>query len=801
MSGAAPASATSSSRHDAAVSLAIALPAVSYGALLKFTRIALVDAPLSASFSDALFYLGCTCACFAILRASGSWFRAAVIGSQLVTLAWLVLVTACHHFFLETQTPLTYPMFALAIARAQETAVFATEVPRSTLFGFSFVGLALLALPHLVARRAARAPRPSFAWIATAIAILSLFAAIAVPPPPGVERRFAREPTLVMAATSRIEPDEVTVLANLRPTGPRRLLSALPEEPTNVVVVVLESTGARGTSLYPPRLPTTPFLVELSQRATVVDDVFSIIPHTSKALVAILCGVEPRIGVRITESMSVGIPGRCLASLLHEVGYETSFFQSAKPDFEDRPRLVRNMGYGRFTSLEDMDTEGFLRANYFGYEDEVMLPRSEEWLDARDPNRPFFATYLTVAPHHAYLPLTTHGYLELDEDEARNAWLNAIHHEDVFLRRLFAQYEARGLLEDTLFVIVGDHGDGFGEHGRSVHNAVIWNEGVHVPLVIVDPRDPTERRFRGPFSQLDIAPTILTRLGFGQAARRYLGRAIRGDAATDRVVRSSCYSRKMCAARVEGRFKYIHHFGERDDEYFNLARDPFELSNQIDTLTAPVQARYRDDLVSWSSIVNATHEGGVRRAVDPFVSREAVTVSRPNPGELAFPGDAPTIRLLGVDLHRERATRGGVIPVAYTFEVLGRPPDGVKLFLHAHSRLGDRRNLDHVPVNHLYPVDEWREGEFVRDVHGLYLPRHWNADHVALRLGFYRGDERMLVVGDPERSSLDVIELPVDDPIPMIADPAPTVLVPQEAPRRDRREETRTRRAPRSPTR
>ena len=86
-------------------------------------------------------------------------------------------------------------------------------------------------------------------------------------------------------------------------------------------------------------------------------------------------------------------------------------------DWEGRPQLVENFGHDELISLEDMNTEGFQMANYFGYEDDIMLEPSRQWLQQHGEN-PFFATYKTLTPHHPYKTPTRYGIKELyAEDE------------------------------------------------------------------------------------------------------------------------------------------------------------------------------------------------------------------------------------------------------------------------------------------------------------------------------------------------------------------------------------------------
>ena len=65
---------------------------------------------------------------------------------------------------------------------------------------------------------------------------------------------------------------------------------------------------------------------------------------------------------------------------LKKVGYNTVFFQSPTEYFENRRGLANNIGFNGFFALEQMSTDGFELVNYFGYEDNIMLEPSREWL-------------------------------------------------------------------------------------------------------------------------------------------------------------------------------------------------------------------------------------------------------------------------------------------------------------------------------------------------------------------------------------------------------------------------------------
>ncbi|MEW3744795.1 sulfatase-like hydrolase/transferase, partial [Pseudomonas aeruginosa] len=78
------------------------------------------------------------------------------------------------------------------------------------------------------------------------------------------------------------------------------------------MVIVVESMRLSATSLGDPELDTTPFLADLARRSTVARQAYTVVPHTSKALTAIHCGIEPPLDTKLTESEPAGIPNRCL---------------------------------------------------------------------------------------------------------------------------------------------------------------------------------------------------------------------------------------------------------------------------------------------------------------------------------------------------------------------------------------------------------------------------------------------------------------------------------------------------------
>jgi arylsulfatase A-like enzyme len=168
------------------------------------------------------------------------------------------------------------------------------------------------------------------------------------------------------------------------------------------------------------------------------------------------------------------------------------------------------------------------------------------------------------------------------------------------LRRLFQGFRQRGLLDDTLFVIVSDHGESFMEHGHIAHGKNMYQSVLHVPLIF-----HWSRRWQSGLRRTDLAcgvdvmPTILSLAGL-PVPRGARGRPLLGGRAgrTDR--RGPCYSEGRAGWRTpegeaaslrQGSDKIIYFSKQTSYEVYDLAADPGESENLAarDTGDARVQ--------------------------------------------------------------------------------------------------------------------------------------------------------------------------------------------------------------------
>ncbi len=709
---------------------------------------------LAALFWDVIFLAAFGLATWGLLEVSrGIWRGLARVALHLVTFVATLVLFVEHGFFLTTGTLLDAYTFGYGLAHLGPLGkVYLSEMGLGVWLGLALL-LAVHALPLRALRRSA-APHPAPTRTMTLLVAMAVLpactcvAALAVDVAPAVAP-LADNAVLGLAsdaldATEEAAPAEAEAPSHFEPpalaTGPR----AVPEgQPANVIVIVMESLRARSTSLHDPSLDTTPFMASLAARGAMAETTWTAVTHTSKAIVGVLCGIYPKLDLPIEEAEPTGLPPTCLARILRERGYATAFMQTATAHFERRDQLVQNMGYETFLAKETIPKRDFEETSYFGWEDEALIAPALDWTTRQvEARQPFFLTLLTLSTHHTYgtptrFTRTKRASGELDD------YLNAVRYLDETLDKLFSRLEEAGALEHTLVVLVGDHGEGFGEHGRRQHDAVIYEEGLHVPLLLVGPGVPAGTRLGGLRHAVDIVPTALEWLG--TPVRDHLpGRSLLSSDGHPHLF-GSCWLRQRCMATRDATHKLIWHFDKQPPELFDLAADPLEEHDLLADTPEATWQPMRERLLAWRADNLARWAGFFSEAAQDFVTTLPplperaldVVFAAPPSEEGAEP--RPLARLIGADLAATRVKSGDPIRVTLHWEVLG-PPGTWAPFTHLLGRSDGARpryNADHVPVGGRHPTSAWQPGTFVTDAFRIQPQKPLAPGTYELVVGFW----------------------------------------------------------------
>lgn len=624
-------------RGDWVYLLSLLLPLALYNVVLKVVRVlSQEDLPGVLGFfdqvrSDLLFNLGYVVlwvGLFTVFRKGAS--RWVVIAAfHLSTLLVVMLTTSAHFYYEATGSPLSWNLITLTLSSFNEIqGIIAAEAKTWMLWLLSAVLFYVVAGPALITRWAESdwymptwtARGPNFVRMGIFVAAFMLAGLSTLPSLTSASDSFTRDALVNLFVTqvekvryADVEPNISAALTSETPPSQTEIQAGAGQK-RNVVMVYLESTRANAATPFdeeqqalPPEEQVTPFLQQLSKSSLMAEQFNAVVPHTSKSLTASHCGMVPPVDADNSEADEDSLPSKCIPELLGEEGYESAFFQSATENFERRRELVSNFGYDDFYPLEAMNIGGYDEVNYFGYEDDIMLPPSQQWL-AENGAEPFLASYLTVTAHHDYNVPPDFEKHPFVEDEQLNDYYNTLHYQDQFLANLFQQYEEMGLYQNTVFVVVSDHGEAFGEHGRSQHDNVPYNEGTHVPILVHDPQNPQPMRYESPSNHTDILPTLMEALGYRIEGGEYPGISLFGQEKENRIHRMSCFQPFNCLMSIKDGEKYIYHYGNEPEEYYDLSEDPLELDNIADEQPSEKLERRRDDLLSWRAGVDEIYE-------------------------------------------------------------------------------------------------------------------------------------------------------------------------------------------------
>ncbi len=525
----------------------------------------------------------------------------AVAAVQLAVIAWCQTEIISYFFFEHTGTNLDLNLAGLFITRIDELHHLVSAEGQASVPGLLAMFLVFfLALPWLIGRlvggdRPARGERPSIRVFGAGALLAAVLVTAGLWPsqsqlPDAVLSNSAVH--MVQTALRGTEGPEVGIDELDDPPFFGRLEPRDEDAPgaraPNIVMIILESTRPDDMSVYEttpaPKVAdsnkpaaTTPFLESIADDSLVFERHYTTVPHTSKALVSVLCGIYPHWRSITTEALPVSLPARCLPEMLARQGYATGFFQAATAQFEDRHMLVDNMGYESLFAAEDVASEDFEVVNYFGYEEDALLEPSFKWANEH-ADRPFLLTYLTVMSHSPYTApgVDSEGR---SSEQVREDYRDTIRYADRFIERIFEHFRKMELAEDTIFVILSDHGEAFGEHGIYAHNGVLYEEGVRSAMLVHAPGDPDLRGRREHLSShLDVVPTVADAAGFSVEGASYPGETLIEPLPNDsrrRVMLHGWYDNRVLGT-VDHSHKFIYYFSDRPSEYYDLREDPAE---------------------------------------------------------------------------------------------------------------------------------------------------------------------------------------------------------------------------------
>lgn len=346
----------------------------------------------------------------------------------------------------------------------------------------------------------------------------------------------------------------------------------------NVIFIIMESTGAsyifdtsKGNDL------PMPFVQKLALEGLFFQHHFSTSNSSARSLFSIFSGiyVDPQVDFYVTRPEIV-IP---------------SFFSFVKGDrFLVTPGSLGwyfPRGFFHNSGLENMQ----------GFDELKEIPRKNDFADvvfARDERlttdvfiermkraaEPFHGVYYSVVPHWPY---TDYGP-EFDVSGGAQRWkfkyYNNLRLLDRLIEKIYQAVAEEGLLNRTIFVLTGDHGEAFGQHeGNFLHSRASYNENVQVPLIIHAPFLFKPRQISEYTSHADILPTLLDILQIDYNPLLFQGESLFVGVPRRKYI--FFYGNEDAMSAIDrGGQKTHYDFKTRNCTVFNLQTDPGEKKPQ-----------------------------------------------------------------------------------------------------------------------------------------------------------------------------------------------------------------------------
>lgn len=340
----------------------------------------------------------------------------------------------------------------------------------------------------------------------------------------------------------------------------------------NLVFVILESV--RWNSLFGADVDTGekyPTFERLSREGMLFKS-YVTVPHSSKGYYSILTGRHAYPDIEIKEAMHLFQP-----SIIHELkkkkNMEAVAFSSLYLQFENMDGFLKSLGVSSAYQASALTpaTASPQNNSSFGDSDEHLYASSVPFLkDITQQGKGFITLYFPSAAHYPY-NCSNDPSIQI----AIKKYEDCIMKTDTLLGEMLNTFDKSGLLDSTLFVLVGDHGESFGEHGTYLHNSSMHEEEVAVPLIFWANGKALARTTSTTSQQTDIVPTIADLFGVTDSPLDVQGISLLREQGK-RAFFMSTFFDQLSSALVEHPDKYIYDYSSDSVTKYNIESDPEE---------------------------------------------------------------------------------------------------------------------------------------------------------------------------------------------------------------------------------
>jgi len=278
----------------------------------------------------------------------------------------------------------------------------------------------------------------------------------------------------------------------------------------NIIVITLDTTRADRMGFLGSKRGLTPHLDALARQSAVFTHAYSQAPLTPVSHATIFTGTYPQFHQVLDFPMPLVKELPFAPDILRAHGYHTAAFigSLALDPAGGAPGFDRGFDtyFADFHSREFREKDRYKTVERRGAE---VVAHALAWLKEH-PQGPFFLWVHLYDPHDPYDPPEPYK-----TRYAKQPYDGEIAYMDSVVGKLFAELKVRGLYDSAVITVTADHGESLGAHGEDTHGVFLYDETIHVPLVIKLPHaGAVGKRIENRVELVDILPTWLQTVGF-----------------------------------------------------------------------------------------------------------------------------------------------------------------------------------------------------------------------------------------------------------------------------------------------
>src|SRR6266699_1492810 len=245
----------------------------------------------------------------------------------------------------------------------------------------------------------------------------------------------------------------------------------------DIFLITIDTLRADHVHCYGYANGSTPALDSLAKDGIQFTKAFTPSPITNTSHASILTGLLPGSHGVIDFAVPLSTAHPTVAELLKARGYRTAAFIGAV--ILDSKTLAPGFDRG-FDFYDNFPEHSSTKSRWGRVERRGMevVAHAEQWL-GKHPMGPHFMWVHLYDPHDPYEPPMPYSQIYKDR-----LYDGEIAYADSALGNFVGYLKAHGWYENAIIVIVGDHGEGLGEHGEDTHGIFLYDSTTHVPLII-----------------------------------------------------------------------------------------------------------------------------------------------------------------------------------------------------------------------------------------------------------------------------------------------------------------------------